>query len=180
MSLFFPMLPERNNIRNINKRLSPCLIKLNSNAGSSIDHMASIGFGLINECIGVHLIFPQVRSRRPHPCWANSPNQSNGFARSSPVREIQNWIFGAYSIDRSRVYSFSHQFHIQGPCATNSKTTGGRIQCQSQQWTPLTDYRRHSARPDWLLGRLSLIDMMEEPPTARHFVLLTGASIQRI
>ena len=44
----------------------------------------SIGFGLIHECMGVHLIFPQVRSRRPHSCWAN---QSNGFARSSPVRE---------------------------------------------------------------------------------------------
>lgn len=84
-----------NAARNRNKRLSPCLIKQNKNAGSSIDHMASIGFGLINECIGVHLIFPQVRSRRPHSCWANSPNQSNGFARSSPVREIQNWI-GAY------------------------------------------------------------------------------------
>lgn len=48
-----------------------------------------------------------------------------------------------------------------------NKTTGGRIQCQSQQWTPLTEYRRHSARPDLLLGRLSLIDMMEEPNPRR-------------
>lgn len=113
--------------------------------------MASIGFGLINECIGVHLIFPQVRSRRPHSCWANSPNQSNGFARSSPVREIQNRIFGAYrSIPRLFVL-WPVPYKGGRPCATNSKITGGRIQCQSQQLTPLTEYRRHSARPDWLL-----------------------------
>ncbi|BAU03393.1 hypothetical protein VIGAN_UM095800 [Vigna angularis var. angularis] len=69
----------------------------------------------------------------------------NPMASPVPV-PLERSKTGSEPIDRSRVYSFSDQFHIKGPCATNSKTTGGRIQCQSQQWTPLTEYRRHSAR----------------------------------
>ncbi|KAK7298210.1 hypothetical protein VNO77_46808 [Canavalia gladiata] len=75
----------------------------------------------------------------------------NPMASPVPVPLERSKTGYSEPIDRSRVYSFSDQFHIQGPCATNSKTTGGRIQCQSQQLTPLTEYRRHSARPDWLL-----------------------------
>ncbi|KAF1856931.1 hypothetical protein Lal_00002201 [Lupinus albus] len=61
-------------------------------------------------------------------------------------------------IDRSRVYSFSDQFHIKGDDHAPFRPPGLVV----------------------AVGRLSLIDMMEEPPTARHLVLPTGASIQRI